>query len=1073
VTGTSVEAANDERPTEAEEPATTPSGPRTPSRLRRLLPWGLAAATLVLAGALPLAPVVVDTPEVQWPLDPTAPVSTTALFMPYRPIDVVATLPCETIGALAARQGPDDDPAVVLATAPADSERGDARSLSVTTGPGSLRVLSSGRELYAGPLPDGADCELTLRADQTGTTLVRRTPTAEDTVLADAPGTRVPEVTAFITDVTAADGPAPTVTAHPDARFQSSPTTVKQVLVALQVLAIIGCLTALFRAGPAPRRRRRRGSRVRGQVPPAATGAPGHSPSVDEVPDTPPAQLPQTEPLRPRPARRWRAVALLADAAVVLALLAWTVLGYINTDDYYYSLEARAMDTAGFVGNQVRYFNTPEVPFVLHQMLLAPLSGLSASPLVLRLPSLIAALLVWWLLTRHLVPLVVERPHPALRVIAAVAFLAWWLPWNIGARPEFLITLAWATTLTLALQAIRRDRVWLIGLAALVAGAAVTVTASGLSCAATLLVLLPRLWPVLQRAALGVWASLALVVASASVASTIVFTDSTLATARTALRVHREVGPAEPWWLEILRYWYLTLAPDPNQKTFARQVVVLGTLVLVVGVSVALLRVTRHSSARTSWAVPALAFLACNAALLPSPTKWTHHFGALAAPGALVLTVGVAILVRRRPDRWASGVLLGGVALAAGLAYHGGNNQVEYSAYGVTRALPAVLGNPLMWAALGVACASVAWWFRRRRTEPSSDRSWPWPEAVVGALAGVLAVSVLIQIGSAALANYRLRDTWSMAGDAMATVSGRQSCGFADEAVALTDPRLLPQARGGSGPGTGRGVVPEVDPESLLSLAPAGVNTWSTWQETPPNESTAIETPWLEITGLTERDVLALAVTGEPTISTTVTVEYGIPGPDGDVVSASTRPLVLPEVPEGGPAWQRIVLGSPFDLPPDAAFVRLRLADQNDSATGWLAATDAYLIAGRPVSELVGDDVAVLDWPIGFNMPCIDPPRVADGMVEPAQWLVQGATYAGAPGLTVLDDRGGSYSTAPEVFRETRYPAFLPGVGYSEWGFLVRWEPRLPTGAFELERTTRVIPGWGWWPGAGDGPARD
>ena len=209
-------------------------------------------------------------------------------------------------------------------------------------------------------------------------------------------------------------------------------------------------------------------------------------------------------------------MSLLADVGVVVTLVAWTAIGFLNTDDYYYSLEARTLDSAGFVGNQFRFFNVPEVPFVLLQTLLAPLTELSTQPVVLRLPSLLAGLLVWWLLTRQLIPLLVDRPHPALRLVAGVALLAWWLPWNIGARPEFLVTLAWAVTVTLALQAIRQQRAWLIGLAAAVAGTAVTITASGLACAATLLVLLPRLWPTLRRSALGEWASLALVAACAS-----------------------------------------------------------------------------------------------------------------------------------------------------------------------------------------------------------------------------------------------------------------------------------------------------------------------------------------------------------------------------------------------------------------------------------------------------------------------------------------------------------------------------------------------------------------------------
>src|SRR4051794_5118821 len=106
VTGTAARTGTADGP-QVEAPTatrtTTEATPRT-RPLRKLLPWALAALTVVLAGSLPLAPVVADTPAVEWPLDPGAPEPTTALFMPYRPIDVTAQLPCATTRALAAAQ---------------------------------------------------------------------------------------------------------------------------------------------------------------------------------------------------------------------------------------------------------------------------------------------------------------------------------------------------------------------------------------------------------------------------------------------------------------------------------------------------------------------------------------------------------------------------------------------------------------------------------------------------------------------------------------------------------------------------------------------------------------------------------------------------------------------------------------------------------------------------------------------------------------------------------------------------------------------------------------------------------
>ena len=1021
------------------------TAPRGGRDRRRVLAWLLAGVTLVLAVALPLAPVRVDTPEVQWPLDPADPQSTVALFMPYRPLDLQAEIPCAAVAALAGRQEPGAAPGVLLATAPVDSDRGSARGLRATVTTENLRILSSGAELYTGDLPASADCTIRIDAAQSGTTVELAEPGADPQVLADVPGLRVPEVTAFVTDLTAADGTSPTVVAQPDARFQTSPTAVKTVLVVAHVAALVGCLWLLWRAGPAAPRRRR----------------------ADPLP-----------PLEERPVTRggrlWR---VLADVGVVGTLVVWTFIGFINTDDYYYSAEARTLDSAGFVGNQFRFFNVPEIPFVLHQTLLAPLTALSTQPLVLRLPSLAAGLAVWWLLSRQLVPLLVVRPHPALRVVAGLALLAWWLPWNIGARPEFLITLAWAGTLALALQAIRRQRVWLLGAAALLAGTAVTITASGLSCAATLVVLLPRLWPLLRSSALGLWATIGLLVASASAASTIVFSDATLATATTALRVHREVGPVEPWYKEVLRYYYLTMGPELAQRTFTRQLVVLLTLALLVGVTAVLTRVTRHSPARVTWAVPALAYVAANLTFFLSPTKWTHHFGALAAPGALLVTVAVAVLVRRRPDRWASAALTVGLALTVALAFHAGNHPVEYSGYRVVRDLPAVLGNPVVWLLGALAVSGALWWYQRRSPVPRAAGDRPWPEAAIGVVVAALAASVMVLAASASAANILLRDTWSMAGDTTSVLTGNAGCGLADHAVALTGTAPLPATD------LGEPASPPTDDDldlgnssGNLAVVPDDVERWSSLGDEAVNQATELVTPWFDIREVTEQDVLAIGLAGRPDDGTTAVVQYA----DADARVLEDVEVELGDEDDeddddtsvGAGSWTRRLVGATREFPAGAALVRVRLVDQNLTPEGWLATTAPFRATGQTLSELFEGNAVALDWPIGFNMPCVEPPLVADGMVEPVDLLVLGDTFSDDPGLLVIDNGGGSYGTVDEVAEVTRYRGFLPDTSADvQWGQLRRLDYDLPTDAFRVEPGSRTIAGWGWWPEAGPGPS--
>ncbi|WP_432486791.1 arabinosyltransferase domain-containing protein [Kineococcus sp. SYSU DK018] len=988
----------------------------------------LAALACLLSVAVPLAPVVVSTPEVSWPRAGEPATSTTAMFMPYRPLDVTAEVPCATVASVAADTAPGER-AVLVATAPAGSARGRERSLSVEVADGRVLVRSSGRELLdvaAGDaLPGGPGCALRVSAAQDGTVV-----TAGQQQLASAPDLPVPEVTAFATDVTgalAAAGVAPTVLAHPDARFESRPGALKLAVLGAHALLVLGCLLTLVLAG---------------------RGGP---------------RAPRPARLDPAAPRWWRRGAAGAcDAAVAAALVLWAGVGPLHTDDFYYVLEARSVELTGTVGNVVRYFSVPEIPFTLQQLLLSAVVQVSAAPWAVRLPAVLCGIGTWLLLTRVVLPRLVQDPPLWTRPLAAVVLLAWWWPFNTSARPESLVVLVSTATLALVLEAVARRRVWLLGPAAATAGAGVAVTASGLLSAGLLLVLAPRWWPLLRESRLGALPTAGLLLACASVASPLVFADASLAAALTALRVHDEVGPNLSWWQEAERYAALTVGVDPNQRTYARQVVVLLTIVLLVGVTAALLRATRARGPRVSWVVPAAAAFSGFAVLALSPTKWSHHFGALAGVGTLLAVAGAAVLVRRRPTRWALLALWGVLVAVAGAAFHGPDAQVEYSAYGVDTELPALLGQPLLWAALSAAVVLPVL-VRRRRARaaaPGGERD-VWPELVVAAVAVVLAGSVLVQTASVAVAAHRLRGSWSVASDALPALTG-SSCGFADAAVALTGQRTLdpPTAPGGpaaaDAPG---GTAPAADGEQtagLLDTAPDGVGVWS---GVPGAE---VSTPWLSLGERSASDTLAFDVLGAPAA---VTVEF---------TDAAGALLPVPAVLPAGDGWRRVGFGPVADAPPGAVAVRVRLRVDEATGTGPVttpAVTDVYRRTGQTVSEVVPPGTHVLlDWPIGLHLPCYEPPVVAGGLVEPVRWVVRSATFESTPPLALIDG-GGSYATLPEVATLTPYRGFLPGAPYREWGDLVLVEYELPPGDYDVGAGERTVPGWRWWDGAGPGPS--
>nr|WP_281373174.1 arabinosyltransferase domain-containing protein [Kineococcus aurantiacus] len=956
-----------------------------------------------------MAPVVVDTPAVSWPATTGgASTSTAALFMPYRPLDVRVQAPCATAAALDARTAAGQR-STLVATAPGGSERGAQRSLAVTVGDGRVVVRSDGTDLLDEPLTDvlttalttgDAGCALVVEATQDGTRV-----SADGRVLAERAGARVPEVTAFVTDATAADGAGPAALAHPDARFQSRPAALKvAVLLAHGLLALGSLVVLLALAGPL--RRRERGGR--------------------------PAAL---DPAAPRGRRTLAAWA--CDVVVAGGLVLWAGVGPLHTDDWYYVVEARSAAAQGFIGNVVRYFDVAEIPFTLQQQLLALVVPFTVSPWAMRLPAAVFGVLTWFLLTRFLLPRLVERPPVWTRPVAAVVLLAWWLPFDVSARPESFVVALSTATLVLVLEAVARRRVWLLGLAAVCAGAAVAVTASGVLAAGLALALAPRWWPLLRDSRLGAVATGALVLACASVASPLVFADATLAGALTALRVHDEVGPNLEWWQESSRYTYLVDGPDPNQELYSRQVAVLLTLLVLVGVTTTLLRARR--AARVDWVVPVTGVVVGLGSLFLSPTKWTHHFGALAGVGTLLVVVGAVVLVRRRPTRWALVALWGAVAVVVAMAFHGPDAQVEYSAYGVDPELPAVLGNPATWLVLSALAAVPLWWRARRR-----ERRDAWPELVATSLVVSLLASVLVQVGSVARAAHRLRGSWSVAQAALAPTP----CGFADAAVALTGAAALTAA---DGPAPQRAADP-VSGAGSTAGAPAGAGSWTGTGE--------VRTPWRALGERTGDDTIALDVSGGPAA---VTVEF---------LTGAGAVLPVPAVVPGGTGWRRVGFGPVAATPAGAVAVRVVL-DAGPGAQGEAAVTDVYRRTAQVVSDVVpAGSTVLLDWPLGLHFPCYAPPRVADGLVEPVRWFVRSATFESTDPLTFIDG-GGSYATLREVATLTPYRGYLPGTDYREWGDLVRVDYDLPLDGYAVTGGTRTVPGWRWWPGAGPGPSPD
>ena len=147
-----------------------------------------------------------------------------------------------------------------------------------------------------------------------------------------------------------------------------------------------------------------------------------------------------------RRGRRAGVATWLADAGVIGTLLVWHVIGATSSDDGYNLTIARVAPKAGYVANYYRYFGATEAPFDWYLAVLAKLASVSTAGVWMRLPATLAGIACWLIISHW----VLRRLGPGKGGLAAnrvavftagAVFLAAWLPFNNGLRPEPLIAL--------------------------------------------------------------------------------------------------------------------------------------------------------------------------------------------------------------------------------------------------------------------------------------------------------------------------------------------------------------------------------------------------------------------------------------------------------------------------------------------------------------------------------------------------------------------------------------------------------------------------------------------------------
>ena len=651
------------------------------SRIARLVAILAGVLGVALCALTPLLPVRQTTATILWPqgVGPGGLVGNiTAPLVSGAPEALDVSIPCAAIATLPPAGG------LIFATNPADGIDAARNGLFVRANADSVFVAFRDQVAAVAPrakVAAGACSAIRAWANPgaAGADFVG-IPGATGTL----PPDKKPQVTGIFTDLKVPVQQGLSARIDIDTRFITKPTALKLAVMVSGVACVIASILALVILD-----RRRR------MVPPPGS--------------------------RHHLLRHWP-----ADMGVIGTLLLWHVIGAISSDDGYNLTIARISGEAGYATNYYRYFGTSEAPFDWYQSVLAQLASVSTSGVWMRLPATAAAIGSWLILSHRVLP----RLGPGTGglsgnriavVTGAVVFLAAWLPFNNGLRPEPLIAFGVLVVWMLVERTIATGRLAPAAIAIVVAVFSVTLAPQGLVAAAPLLVGARAIARIVgrRRAADGVLVPLAVYGAALSVVFVIVFRDQTLATVAESARIKYVVGPTISWYQDFLRYYFLTVE-EHVESSLTRRFAVLVMLLCLFGMLTVLLRRARVPGIARGPLWRLIGSTALGLLLLTfTPTKWAVQFGAFAGLTAALGAVTaftfarVGLHSRRNLALYVTALLF-----VVSWATSGINGWFYVGNYGVPwydRA-PVLLHQPVtsMFLALTIVSALVAGWLHFR-----------------------------------------------------------------------------------------------------------------------------------------------------------------------------------------------------------------------------------------------------------------------------------------------------------------------------------------------------------------------
>nr|VDG62069.1 Probable arabinosyltransferase C [Streptococcus thermophilus] len=345
----------------------------------------------------------------------------------------------------------------------------------------------------------------------------------------------------------------------------------------------------------------------------------------------------------------WRSFKPL-DGVVVTLLLFWHLFGANTSDDGFLLTMARVANDSDYMANYYRWYGVPEAPFGSpFYDLLSLLAKVSTASAWMRLPTLIAGILIWWILSREILPRL-GTTIATRRVsywTAAFMFLAFWLPYDNGLRPEPIIALGTIAAWASFESAIASRRLLPAAVGTIFAAVTLACGPTGLTAVGVFLVCLPQVLKILsQRRVIAPLASYIFPFLGAGFAvMVLVFKDQTLATVLESTSVRSAVGPALEWYNEYVRY--ATLLEATVDGSLTRR---FPMLMLILCLVLVLWSMSHYGEVPGAKPAPTRRMLAIFGLsmffLMFTPTKWTHHFGIYAGIAGAAAALGAIVLAQ-------------------------------------------------------------------------------------------------------------------------------------------------------------------------------------------------------------------------------------------------------------------------------------------------------------------------------------------------------------------------------------------------------------------------------------------